>query len=89
MKQAKVNMRQQMPETAKWVEERRAEWGRKHVDRCLRLAMEGKPDQFYAVEGGHVVGEPFATAFSDEVAGLMVKFGGKAVWMMRAPDGTH
>jgi len=55
----KVDLRAQMPSTSKWVEERRAEWGRDHVNSCIRDALAGVPGRFYAIEGGHVLGTPF------------------------------
>lgn len=86
---SKIDLRQQMPETARWVDERRAEWGKDHVNTCLRKAIAGEPDWFYAVEAGHILGTPFATALRGEAVDLWVKFGGKAVWIMRAPNGPH
>ena len=55
----RVNLRQQMPETAKWVEEQRATMGKAHVDECLRQGLKGQPGRFYAIERGHVLGTPF------------------------------
>lgn len=55
-----ADMRTSMPETADWVARRRLEWGREHVDRCLRRAtVEKQPGFFYAMERGRVVGTPF------------------------------
>lgn len=85
----KPDLKRQMPETAKWVEARRAEWGKVHVNDCIRQALAGKPNQFYAVENGHVLGTPFATAIHGEAVDLMTKFGGVGVWMMRRPDGSN
>lgn len=56
---AKFDLRQQMPETAKWVDRQRAEYGADHVNQCIRRAMKGEPGQFYAIERGHVLGTPF------------------------------
>lgn len=53
------DMRQQMPETAKWVEARRVEYGAAHVNACIRRALKGEPGHFYAMEGGFVLGTPF------------------------------
>ncbi|MGE3346069.1 MAG: hypothetical protein AB7I35_01400 [Ramlibacter sp.] len=89
-KAGKVDLRQQMPETAAWVNERRAEWGADHVNSCIKRGLAGEPDQFYAVEAGHVLGAPFATALHGEVVDLAVKYGAKSVRIMRAPaNGTH
>jgi hypothetical protein len=53
-------MRDLMPLTTDFIDRRRAEWGKAHVDHCLREAKAGKPGFFYAIEAGHVVGTPFA-----------------------------
>ena len=56
---AKPDLRQTMPETAKWVDERRVEFGVDHVNTCLRRALKGEPGFFYAIEGGQFLGTPF------------------------------
>ena len=56
---AKVDLRQNMPETAKWVDEKRREHGAAFVNGCIRRAMKGEPGFFYAIERGHVLGTPF------------------------------
>lgn len=56
---ARPDMRRQMPETAKWVDARRAQWGADHVNGCIRRALKGEAGQFYAIEGGFVLGTPF------------------------------
>ena len=55
----RVDLRQQMPETALWVDDKRREWGADHVNACIRRSIKGEPGQFYAIEGGHVLGTPF------------------------------
>lgn len=71
--------RSDMPLTAKWLDERRAEFGKAHVDDCIRRAMgrpardgvpakAGEPGLFYAIEAGHVLGTPFP-AGSEMAAG--------------------
>ncbi len=45
------------------------------VFRLVRRGCGGKPDCFYAVEGGHVVGTPFAQAVDPALASLIVQFG--------------
>lgn len=66
----KWNLRTEMPETAKWVDARRAEWGAPYVNDCIRRALgteakggapavPGEPGLFYAIEGGNVLGTPF------------------------------
>lgn len=54
-----ASMRDAMPLTADWVDKKRAEWGRDHVNDCVRRAMAGEPGYFYAIEGGHVLGTPW------------------------------
>jgi len=56
---AKLDLRTQMPLTAEWVEKKRLEWGKDHVNRCIRDALAGVPGRFYAIEAGHVLGTPF------------------------------
>lgn len=55
----RVDMRQQMPETAKWVEAKRTELGKDHVNACIKRALAGEPGLFYAIERGQVLGTPF------------------------------
>ncbi len=55
----RLDLRRQMPETAKWVDGKRQEWGAAHVNACIREALAGEPGRFYAIEGGHVLGTPF------------------------------
>lgn len=55
------NMRDDMPLTAKWVDARRAEFGREWVHDCVRRAIAGEAGWFYAIENGHVLGMPFGT----------------------------
>ncbi|MBV7427291.1 MULTISPECIES: hypothetical protein [unclassified Acidovorax] len=54
-----ASMRVAMPETADFVDRKRAEWGRAYVDDCLKRALAGEPGYFYAIEGGHVMGTPW------------------------------
>ncbi|OGB26204.1 MAG: hypothetical protein A3I66_00700 [Burkholderiales bacterium RIFCSPLOWO2_02_FULL_57_36] len=57
---ARVDLRQQMPETAKWVEVKRKEWGAEYVNACIRRSLKGEPGYFYAMEAGHCLGAPFS-----------------------------
>jgi hypothetical protein len=50
-------MREQMPETAAFVDEMRAIFGREHVDGQIRLGMRGQP-VFWARENGIEIGTP-------------------------------
>ena len=85
---ARIDMRLQMPETAKWVEGRRAEWGKAHVNDCIKRAMAGEPGLFYAIERGHVLGTPFpathAIAADQQVA---VQLGCSFAAFMAQPEG--
>ena len=53
------SLRQQMPKVAEIVDRLRAQMGADWVNARITDGMEGKPDNFYAVEGGHIVGTPF------------------------------
>jgi hypothetical protein len=54
-------LREVMPSTAKWVDDRRAEHGAALVIGQIRLARSGTAGHFFAMEGGHVLGTPFPT----------------------------
>lgn len=54
-----ASLREAMPETADWIDQRRQQWGREHVDACLRKGLQGAPGYFYAMESGRVVGTPW------------------------------
>jgi len=55
-----VDLRERMPETAQWIATKRIEWGKEHVNACLRRAtVDKEPGVFYAMERGHVAGVPF------------------------------
>ncbi|WP_431512602.1 hypothetical protein [Variovorax sp. DAIF25] len=56
------DMRTAMPMTAAWIERKRLDMGKAHVNDCLRRAIAGEPGRFYALEGGHVLGTPFPPA---------------------------
>lgn len=56
---AKFDLRAQMPETSKWVDAKREEYGVAFVNDCIRRGMKGEPGRFYAMEKGHVLGTPF------------------------------
>ena len=63
-----ASLREQMPDTADWVDQKRVLWGREHVDMCIRRAMRGEVGWFYAMEGGAVLGTPWT---ADEGAPLL------------------
>lgn len=95
----KVNLRQQMPQTAQWVDERREAWGAEWVNGCIRRAQQGEPGLFYAIEAGHVLGTPFpathpvadlqlqAVMLGSAFAGFMAEPGQPDV--EGAADGSH
>lgn len=51
----KTNMREAMPETARFVDALRAAFGSDQVDPSIRAGMRGEP-RFYAREAGHELG---------------------------------
>jgi hypothetical protein len=58
------SLRSEMPHTAKWIDAKRAEYGKAYVDNVVRRAIgkdgaKGEPGLFYALENGHVLGTPF------------------------------
>lgn len=54
-----MSLKAQMPKVAEMVAGMRRDMGDAWVDACIKAGMAGKPDQFFAVEGGHIVGTPF------------------------------
>lgn len=54
-----IDLRTAMPATAKWVQERRQQFGAAHVNQCVREGLAGVPGRFYAIERGHTTGTPF------------------------------
>ncbi len=90
----KSNMRERMPETARFVDAKRLEWGGPHVSECMRRAMAGEPGYFYAMERGQVFGAPFpATSSMAELQHHAVLMGSTFAAFMASPDwvsrGTH
>lgn len=89
----RFDLREDMPETADWVAARRLEWGKDHVNACLRDGLKGTPGRFYAMEAGHVVGTPFpATHQVADVQTYALLLGCRFAVFMARPgetDGTH
>lgn len=86
---ARSDLRQAMPETAKWVEARRAEYGKAHVDDCIRSALKGVAGRFYAMERGHFLGTPFPPEHpvgQDQAFAVMV--GASFAAFMATPEGV-
>ena len=94
---ARASMRDVMPDTADWIDAKRAQWGRAYVDECLARAMAGEAGFFYAMERGHVVGTPWAMDKLPALAGgkaprtvaeaqrLALMLGGSFAVFMRQP----
>lgn len=78
-----------MPKVAEMVDGFRAEMGREWVDACITAAIRrGEPDQFYAVEGGHIVGQPFTVDVAmNEPVKLAFMVGGAAA-VIRMKEGA-
>jgi len=55
----KKSLREVMPKVAEIVDRLRAQMGADWVNARIADGLAGKPDNFYAVERGHVVGTPF------------------------------
>jgi hypothetical protein len=79
-------MREAMPKVARMVDEHRARLGNAHVQACVVAGMRGEPNQFYAIEAGHVVGAPFTDVGLMQPVGLAFALGGAAI-VMRGPEG--
>lgn len=93
---AKVDLRKKMPETAKWVDQKRKELGVEFVNGCIRAALRGEAGFFYAIEQGHLLGTPFpATHPVAATQNYAVLHGCKFAAFIATPkksggnDGTH
>lgn len=76
------DLKSQMPTVATIVQERRQAWGDAHVNRCIKEGLKGRPNRFYAIEAGHIVGTPFdATTDLHHAAKLAAIVGGAFVAM--------
>lgn len=79
-------IKRQMPETYKHIQAKAAEIGNLAYE-LVRRGLRGEKNCFYAIEGGRVVGTPFSSGpISDEIAGLMCKFGVAFVCLFCAPS---
>ncbi len=56
---SKGSMREQMPQTAAFIDALREAFGADQIDPSIRLGVAGAPGKFHAVEGGHELGTPF------------------------------
>ncbi len=92
---SRIDLRAQMPETARWIEAKRTEWGAAFVNAQLKAAMAGEPGHFYAMERGQVFGVPFpATHAIDQDQRFALLHGLTFAVFMAAPpqeqvDGAH
>jgi len=85
---SKVDLRTQMPETAKWVDQQRQELGAAHVNGCIRRALTGEPGVFWAIERGHVLGTPFPSSSPiAEAQRMAVVTGATFAGFIALPDG--
>lgn len=95
-----MNLAEEMPLTAAYVAERRAQWGDAHVKNMVGRAMKrGERNCFWAVEctqpatpgeAAHyrVVGAPFdAAPQDDQLRALAAEFGQVFMGMMQPPAG--
>lgn len=53
-----TRLRQDMPETAAFIDALREAFGRAAIDAQIRAGLAGVPGRFFAQEGGHEVGTP-------------------------------
>ncbi|MEO8806601.1 MAG: hypothetical protein ABI433_10990 [Burkholderiaceae bacterium] len=86
-----MDLRTAMPTVARLVDERRQRDGAEFVNGCIKRAMAGEPNQFYAFEGGHVLGTPFKPDFDvvlDHCVRMSIAWGGKYAMVMRNPEPT-
>ena len=68
-----------MPQTYRSIQARAQSHGRSAYAQ-VRAAIAGQPDQFYAIEGGRVMGTPFtAEDIKADLALAMVQFGPRSV----------
>lgn len=66
-----MSLRDQMPETAAFIDAMRDIFGKDEINAQIRKGMGGLPDKFHAVENGHEVGTPFPDYFSVSGDALM------------------
>ncbi len=85
-------LKDEMPKTAKWVADRRAEYGDAWVTDMVRRAAKGEPDCCYAIEknemGFKVFGAPMVkemTGAKHDLIGQCVMLGMEFAGFMRTP----
>ena len=78
----------QMPMVYGAIQDKAKEVG-KEAFALVRRGLRGEPNTFYAFERGYVVGTPFSHGpITDQLAGLMVRFGCAFVCIFKAADGA-
>lgn len=76
----------QMPMVYGAIQDKAKEIG-KDAFALVRRGLRGEPNTFYAFERGYVVGAPFSHGpITDELAGLMVRFGCAFVCIFKGAD---
>lgn len=80
----------QMPTTYASIKAKAAELG-PGAFAMVRRSLKGAPNQFWAMERGHVMGTPFSAdhPIQADVALALVQFGPVAVVIWGEPDGAH
>ena len=79
-----------MPKVAEMVDRMRNQLGADWVKARITAAQKGVPDEFYAVEGGHIVGTPFTLdAALNERVRLCFMVGGAGAVIRQPKDGEH
>lgn len=84
-----MNLRESMPQTAAFVDARRAEYGVEWVNRCIAEGHKHKrAGWFYAVEAGHVLGTPWPPADAvGQLATIAAAMGSGFICIVRPPSG--
>lgn len=78
----------QMPMVYGAIQDKAQEIG-KDAFALVRRGLRGEPNTFYAFERGYVVGTPFSHGpITDQLAGLMVRFGCAFVCIFKGADGA-
>lgn len=79
-----------MPKVAEMVDRMRDQLGADWVKARIASSQKGVPDEFYAVEGGHIVGTPFTLdAALNEKVRLCFMVGGAGAVIRQPKDGEH
>ncbi|MDP9902626.1 hypothetical protein [Variovorax ginsengisoli] len=74
-------IRDSLPGVHQAIRERAAVEGN-DVYATVRRGLRGEPDCFYAFEGGRIVGTPFATTVTADLAAQIVQFGATFLFML-------